>query len=297
MVFGPFSSRRIRSFSASIAPRPASSISMTRDRMSISVITRERAGASRHRDSSIHSSSFLQPRYRTNLPHASSAQETRHARAAPGDDDMSLRAREGLPEHTHMMTPSQLHTHLHHEAYKDIEDRFANADSRRSKLLEATRSVSVERAKKVRAMLERVDHLRAGKPVDVSGFSRRPQEVLDTLNEAGQMPAAAYAREMRRADAAEATFARRTEEQRTLRPEDKKLKSHYFLDREQKIKSEKVTGTVRRPTLSRAARRDTRSRASRLLILAPTDLSRPARSCVSRRRIIQGGSTRAGFRA
>ena len=163
---------------------------------------------------------------------------------------MSLRAREGLPEHTHMMTPSQLHTHLHHEAYKDIEDRFANADSRRSKLLEATRSVSVERAKKVRAMLERVDHLRAGKPVDVSGFSRRPQEVLDTLNEAGQMPAAAYAREMRRADAAEATFARRTEEQRTLRPEDKKLKSHYFLDREQKIKTEKVTGTVR----------DTRSR-------------------------------------
>ena len=106
-----------------------------------------------------------------------------------------------------MMTPSQLHTHLHHEAYADIEDRLR---ARTARPTAPTRSVSVERAKKVRAMLERVDHLRAGKPVDVSGFSRRPQEGLDTLKEAGQMPLEAYAREMRRADAAEATFARRT---------------------------------------------------------------------------------------
>ena len=216
---------------------------------------------------------------------------------------MSLRAREGLPEHTHMLTPSQLHTHLHHEAYADIEGRFTSADARRSKLLEATRSVSVERAKKVRAMLERVDHLRAGKPVDVSGFSRRPQEVLATLKEAGQMPPTAYAKEMRRADAAEATFARRTHEQRTLRPEDKKLKSRYFLDREQKIKTEKVTGTVRDTrarSVSRGARRDAthaHARSAAFPRFRCADLARPARSCVSRRRIIQGGSTRAGFRA
>ena len=44
---------------------------------------------------------------------------------------MSIRARQGLPEYTQQFTPSQLHSHLHQEAYADMEGRFTGADARR----------------------------------------------------------------------------------------------------------------------------------------------------------------------
>ena len=157
---------------------------------------------------------------------------------------MSLRAREGLPDHTRSMLPSELHAHLHRDAYCEMEAKFAAADATRAATLEAARATGVNRGRQVAAMLSRVDQLRAGKTVEMPDPRASAQALLDSLHAQGLFTEEKYASESRRVAASEARDAARAHHA-TLRASHPARTSAHRATREAEVRDAGLKGPQR----------------------------------------------------